>query len=403
MILTARGPEQQAQGVTNTLAYVNVALALGMCGRPGGGFGTLTGQGNGQGGREHGQKSDQLPGYRWNVDPAARRHLADVWNVPVESIPGRGKSAFELIDSLGRDVHGLLVVGSNIVVSAPDAVRVEKRLSALDTLVVADFFLSETAQLADVVLPSTQWAEEDGTMTNLEGGSSGGGAPSRRRQACGPTSRSSCGLAAALGKRHGFGFASAADVFAELRAATRGGPADYFGITYERLDDSDGVFWPCPDADHPGTPRLFADAFATASGRARFHSTPHGNIADARSDEFPLLLTTGRALAHYQSGNQTRRIAALQDALSEPLVEMHPVVARRAGISAGDTVTVATPRGSTTFRAKITRDIREDSLFVPFHWGGMQSVNRLTNPALDPISRMPEFKVCAADCRRDDD
>jgi assimilatory nitrate reductase catalytic subunit len=403
MVLTARGPEQQSQGVANTLACVNVALALGMCGRPGGGFGSLTGQGNGQGGREHGQKADQLPGYRWIDDPAARRHVADVWNVPVDSIPGRGKSAYELIDSLGREVHGLLVVGSNIVVSAPDAVRVEERLSALDTLVVVDFFLSETAQLADVVLPSAQWAEEDGTMTNLEG------RVIRRRRAVAPPAgvRSDieilCGLAAALGKRHGFRFDGAAGVFAELRQATRGGPADYFGITYERLDETDGVFWPCPGADHPGTPRLFADTFATATGRARFHSTPHGNIADARSDEFPLHLTTGRALAHYQSGNQTRRIAALQDASPEPLVEMHPAIARRAGISAGDTVTVATPRGSTTFRAKITSDIREDAIFVPFHWGGMQSVNRLTNPALDPISRMPEFKVCAADCRRDDD
>ena len=206
MVLTSRGPEQQAQGVMNTLAYVNVALALGMCGRVGGGFGTLTGQGNGQGGREHGQKSDQLPGYRWIDDPAARRHMADVWNVPAESIPGRGKSAYELIEAFGREIHGLLVVGSNIAVSAPDAVRVEKQLSALDTLVVADFFLSETAQLADVVLPSAQWAEEDGTMTNLEG------RVIRRRRAMAPPPgvRSDieilCGLAAALGKRHGFAF-----------------------------------------------------------------------------------------------------------------------------------------------------------------------------------------------------
>jgi assimilatory nitrate reductase catalytic subunit len=403
MVLTARGPEQQAQGVMNTLAYVNIALALGMCGRVGGGFGTLTGQGNGQGGREHGQKSDQLPGCRWIDDPAARRHIAEVWNVPVDSIPGRGRSAYELIETFGRDIHGLLVVGSNIVVSAPDAVRVEKQLSALDTLVVADFFLSETAQLAHVVLPSAQWAEEDGTITNLEG------RVIRRRRVVAPPPgvRSDiemlCGLAAALGKRHAFTFGDAADVFAELRKATRGAPADYSGISYDRLDDGDGMFWPCPTPDHPGTPRLFADTFATTNGRARFHATPHTSIADQRSDEFPLYLTTGRALNHYQSGNQTRRIAALQDGLSEPLVEMHPAVAHRAGVSAGDVVTVSTRRGATTFRAKITHAIREDALFVPFHWGGLQSVNRLTSPALDPISRMPEFKVCAAACRRDDE
>jgi assimilatory nitrate reductase catalytic subunit len=403
MVLTARGPEQQAQGVSNTLAYINIALALGMCGRPGGGFGTLTGQGNGQGGREHGQKADQLPGYRSIEDPAARQHMADVWNVPADAIPGRGKSAVELIDTFGREVHGLLVVGSNIAVSAPDAVNVAARLASLKLLVVVDFFLSETAQLADVVLPSAQWAEEEGTMTNLEG------RVIRRRRAGAPPEgvrtdiEILCGLAAALGKRHAFAFDSAAAVFDELRRATRGGAADYFGITYDRLDDSDGLFWPCPSTDHPGTPRLFASSFPTPSGRARFHAAPHQAIAEERNEEFPLHLTTGRVLAHYQSGNQTRRVAALRDAAPEPVAEIHPSTARRAGVRAGDHVTVATRRGAAVFRARITRTIREDAVFVPFHWGGMQSINRLTNPALDPTSRMPEFKVCAAECRRDDE
>jgi len=403
MVLTARGPEQQAQGVANTLAFINVALALGMCGRQGGGFGTLTGQGNGQGGREHGQKADQLPGYRSIEDPAARAHLAEVWNVPADSIPRRGKSATELIDALGREVHGLFVVGSNLAVSAPDAVHVEGRLAALKLLVVADFFLSETAQLADVVLPSAQWAEEDGTMTNLEG------RVIRRRRAVAPPEgvrtdiQILCALAAALGKRHMFAFDGSAAVFEELRAATRGGVADYSGITYDRLDETDGIFWPCPSIEHPGTPRLFTSSFPTASGRARFHATPHQSIAEERTDEFPLHLTTGRILAHYQSGTQTRRVAPLRDASPEPLAEIHPSTARRAGIRSGDQVTVATRRGAAVFRAKLTRAIREDAIFVPFHWGGMQSVNRLTNPAVDPISGMPEFKVCAAECRRDDE
>ena len=403
LVLTARGPEQQATGVDNTLAYINLALALGMCGKSGGGFGTLTGQGNGQGGREHGQKADQLPGYRHIDDPNARRHIADVWNIPESSLPGRGKSAYELIEAFGREIRGLLVVGSNIAVSAPDAVRVEARLRSLEMLVVADFFLSETALAADVVLPAAQWAEEDGTMTNLEG------RVIRRRRALMPPDgvrtdvEILCGLAGALGKRRGFTFDDPGEVFDELREASRGGPADYFGITYQRLDDSDGVFWPCPSPDHPGTPRLFEDRFFTANGRARFHATPHHPASDERGDEFPLHLTTGRALAHYQSGSQTRRVATLRDALPEPFAELHPSVARRAGIRSGDLVTVATRRGAATFRARITLAIREDAIFVPFHWGGMQSVNRLTNPALDPISRMPEFKVCAAECRRDDE
>src|SRR5258706_1474841 len=171
LILTARGSEQQSQGVNNTLAYINLALALGLVGRPASGYGCLTGQGNGQGGREHGQKADQLPGYRKIDDPVARRHIAEVWQIAEHELPGPGRSAYELLDSLGQEgrVHGLLVMGSNIVVSAPHALHVQERLQALDFLVVADFFLSETAQLAHVVLPTAQWAEEEGTMTNLEG------------------------------------------------------------------------------------------------------------------------------------------------------------------------------------------------------------------------------------------
>ena len=171
MVLTARGPEQQAQGVNNTLAYINLALALGAVGKPSSGFGTITGQGNGQGGREHGQKADQLPGYRRIDDAAAREHVAGVWGVPAASIPGPGKSAWRQIESIGTadGVRAMVVMGSNIAVSAPNGNRVDEQLRALDCLVVADFFLSETAALADVVLPSAQWAEEEGTTTNLEG------------------------------------------------------------------------------------------------------------------------------------------------------------------------------------------------------------------------------------------
>jgi assimilatory nitrate reductase catalytic subunit len=199
-VLTARGPEQQAQGVNNTLAYINVALALGLCGTLGSGFGTLTGQGNGQGGREHGQKADQLPGYRRIDDPQARRHIAAVWQVDEASMPAAGKSAYELLQSLGRDVRALFVMGSNIVVSAPDAIEIERRLRSLDTLIVVDFFLSETARLADVVLPAAQWAEEDGTMTNLEG------RVIRRRRSLTPPAgvrtdlQILCDIAAALGR-----------------------------------------------------------------------------------------------------------------------------------------------------------------------------------------------------------
>lgn len=403
MVLCARGPEQQVQGVSNALAYINVALAIGAPGTPFGGFGTITGQGNGQGGREHGQKADQLPGYRSIADAAARRHMAHVWDVQESDIPTAGKSAMELLDAIGTDIRALLVMGSNPVVSAPHALRLERQLPSLDTLVVCDFFMSETAALADVVLPAAQWAEMDGTMTNLEGR-----VLRRRRATAMPAGVRTdvdilSGLAAALGRSRGFSFTGPRDIFDELRRASAGGVADYAGITYDRLDDADGIFWPCSSEAHPGTPRLFADRFPTASGRARFHATPWLEPVDARDASFPLHLTTGRILAHYQSGTQTRRVAALQQVHAEPFVEIHPTTAARQRVVDGGRLRLTTRRGTASFTAKLTRTIREDTVFVPFHWGGTHAINRLTNAALDPISRMPEFKVCAVRAERDDE
>jgi assimilatory nitrate reductase catalytic subunit len=397
IVLTGRGPEQQTQGVNNALAYLNIALALGQVGTTGGGYGTITGQGNGQGGREHGQKADQLPGYRKIDDPMARRHIAAVWDVPEDSIPGPGMPAFELLDTLGRDdgVRALLVIGSNVLVSAPDADRISKRLQSLDLLVVSDFFLSETAALADVVLPSAQWAEEDGTTTNLEG------RVVRRRRSLDPPPgvrtdlEMLVDLAGRLGRGRWFPTAAPGEVFEELRRASAGGLADYSGITYDRIEAEDGVFWPCPDIAHPGTPRLFVDRFPTASGRARFHAVAHQPPAEDRDRDYPLYLTTGRVLAHYQSGTQTRRVTALQALAPEPTAELHPLTARRLGVREDGFVTLTTRRGAGRFKVKLTTSAREDTVFVPFHWGGAQSINRLTNAALDPVSRMPEFKVCA--------
>ncbi|MEW6732863.1 MAG: molybdopterin oxidoreductase family protein [Acidobacteriota bacterium] len=395
MILTARGAEQQAQGVANTLAYINIALSLGMVGRPFSGYGCLTGQGNGQGGREHGQKADQLPGYRKIDDLKARHHIAKVWNVAETQIPQAGKSAFEMLDSLGHPggVYALFVMASNIAVSAPDTLRVKDRLQALDFLVVSDFFLSETAELADVVLPSAQWAEEEGTLTNLEG------RVILRKRVCYPPSgvrndiEILCALAARLGKAAFFQFDNPREIFEELRRASQGGAADYYGITYEKIEANNGVFWPCPAEDHPGTPRMFTNGFP--NGRARFHAVRHQSPAEEPDQDYPLYLTTGRILAQYQSGTQTRRIANLEQIAPEPLALLHPCVAKRYGLSDGDTITLATRRSSVVLKAQISNRIREDTVFVPFHWGGLQSANRLTNPALDPISKMPEFKVCA--------
>ncbi|WP_121704672.1 molybdopterin oxidoreductase family protein [Streptomyces sp. E5N298] len=401
MVLTARGPEQQAKGTDTVGAWINLCLATGQAGRPLSGYGCLTGQGNGQGGREHGQKADQLPGYRKLTDPAARRHVAEVWGVDPDALPGPGRSAYELLDALGTDVRSLLVMGSNPVVSAPRAAHIEGRLRSLDFLAVCDVVLSETAELADVVLPVTQWAEETGTTTNLEG------RVLLRRRAITPPDgvRGDLevlhGLAGRLGVEKGFP-TEPEEVFEELRRASAGGPADYSGIGYRRLAEENGVFWPCPappagdDAvPHPGTPRLFLDRFATEDGRARFVPVTHRPSAEEPDDEYPVLLTTGRVVAQYQSGAQTRRVAELNAAAPGPFVELHPRLAARLGAAEGDPLAVVSRRGRAVAPARITTGIRPDTVFMPFHWPGEGRANTLTNPALDPTSRMPEFKVCA--------
>ncbi|MGW1592575.1 molybdopterin-dependent oxidoreductase [Streptomyces sp. NPDC002343] len=516
MVLTARGPEQQSKGTDTVGAWINLCLATGRAGRPLSGYGCLTGQGNGQGGREHGQKADQLPGYRKLDDPAARRHVAGVWGVDPDSLPGPGRSAYELLDALGTDVRALLLMGSNPVVSAPRAAHVEKRLRSLDFLAVADVVLSETAELADVVLPVTQWAEETGTTTSLEGR-----VLLRRRAVAPPPGVHSDlyvlhELAGRLGVEKGFP-TDPEEVFGELRRASAGGPADYSGITYRRLSEENGVFWPCPEepagasrtdtvatspaalpdtgfaavaaptsapaakalpaepdaapasppdsghtapaalpdeadaaraalpstpapdappagpapeapsADaapdaasgassgspvpdagsgdgerppravghHPGTPRLFLDRFATPDGRARFVAVAHRATAEEPDAEYPLLLTTGRVVSQYQSGAQTRRVAELNAAAPGPFVELHPRLAARLGAADGDPLAVVSRRGRAVAPARITDTIRPDTVFMPFHWPGEGRANTLTNPALDPTSRMPEFKSCA--------
>jgi assimilatory nitrate reductase catalytic subunit len=278
-------------------------------------------------------------------------------------------------------------------VSAPDVNRVIDRLRALDLLVVSDIFLSETAELADVVLPTAQWAEEEGTMTNLEG------RVIRRKQALRPPGqvrddlRIINDLAQGLGRGEFFS-ADPREVFQELRRASAGGIADYSGISYERIEAEEGVFWPSAEGT-PGTPRMFTERFPTGDGRARFLRVEFREAAEQPDSEFPYVLTTGRLMRQYQSGNQTRRLAALNDGGPVPGAEMHPDLARQHGIGAGDQVELRTRRGKAVFMAQLTDTIRPDTVFVPFHWGGASSANTLTSPALDPRSKMPAFKACA--------
>lgn len=395
-ILTGRGVEQHVDGTDTATAAINLSLLLGLPGSARSGYGTLTGQGNGQGGREHGQKADQLPGYRKITDPAARARMAAVWGIPEALIPGPGLPAVELLKSLGQPdgVRCLFVHGTNVAVSAPDANAVIKGLRSLDFLVVCDFFLSETAAEADLILPVTQWAEEEGTLTNLEG------RVLRRRRALTPPPGVRTELwimnqlAAALDAPSTFS-ADPETVFEELRLASAGGLADYSGIDYAMLDRGEAAYWPYPTGS-TGTPRLFLDSFAHAHGRAAFTPvTPRRRTSSAAPADragTPMTLITGRLMEHYQSGAQTRRVAALAAAAPEARLQIHPAAAAAQGIAAGDFVSISNERGEVSCRAELSTDIRPETVFLPFHFPELESANRLTEAATDPISGMPEFK-----------
>jgi len=402
-ILTGRGVEQHVDGTDTATAAINLALVLGLVGTNHSGYGTLTGQGNGQGGREHGQKSDQLPGYRKITDPRARAHVAAVWGVSADSIPGPGLPAVELLASMGRPggIRALLVHGSNVVVSAPDSTRVRAGLESLDLLVVSDFFFSETAVLADVVLPVTQWAEEEGTMTSLEG------RVLRRRRAIDPPPgvRSELWIMRELARRlsaPGIYSDDPAEVFDELARASRGGPADYSGLSHALLDreaeTGSAAFWPYP-VGSTGTPRMFVDAFAHPDGKARLVAVqPAPRIPPAQRNG-TLTLVTGRLLGQYQSGTQTRRVPELMASHPVAEAELHPAAAAALGLADGDQVDLSNDRGTVRCRVKLSSGIRYDTVFLPFHFPGRESANLLTEGVTDPISGMPEFKTTVVEVR----
>jgi assimilatory nitrate reductase catalytic subunit len=406
-LLHARGIEHHSHGVQNCLGAINLVLASGRIGRPGCGYATITGQGNGQGGREHGQKCDQLPGGRDIENPEHRAHVAAVWGVPPEELPRAGVDAYEIMRKIDRgEVRGLLSICFNPVVSLPDNHFVRWALERLEFFAVIDFFLSETAQYADVVLPGSLHEEDEGTVTSAEGRvvkvNQAVPCPGDARQDW----RIVQDIAHRLGRGRGFTFAGPAEIFAELRRASAGGVADYAGITYEKIERQQGVFWPCPHDDHPGTPRLFEEGswnpvaagqgrFYFPDGRARFVVAPYTPPAEDVDEEFPVILTSGRVVSQFLSGTQTRRIGPLVDQYPEPRVELHPRLAARYGIKDGEWVRLESRRGVCTLRAQVVRTIRPDTVFVPYHWAGPKSVNQLTISAQDPVSKIPEFKVCA--------
>ncbi|MGN6509099.1 MAG: molybdopterin oxidoreductase family protein [Chitinophaga sp.] len=398
-LLHARGIEHHSKGVENVSACINLVLATGRIGRPYCGYGTITGQGNGQGGREHGHKCDQLPGNRDITNPEHRKYIAEVWGINEADMPGKGLTAWELIEAIHRgEVKGLLSICFNPLVSLPNNNYVREALEKLEFYVCIDFFLNETARHADIVMAGSLHEEEEGTVTTAEG------RVVRIQRAVDPPGNARrdtdiiLEIARRLGAGDKFNYADSEAIFNELRVASKGGTADYYGITYKKIEEQMGVFWPCPSEEHPGTPRLWEDRkFHTPDGKAHFVPVSYRPPGEVTDDEYPVVLTTGRVVSQYLSGTQTRRIGKLVNLYPEPLVEIHPELAARYNIRQRELVRVTTRRGAAEFPANIVETIRKDTVFIPYHWPGKKSANQLTPGTLDPVSKIPEFKVCA--CR----
>jgi len=386
-IFYSMGITQHSHGTEHVLALSNLALLTGNLGRRGTGVNPLRGQNNVQGACDMGALPDVYTGYQAVADPAAREKFSQAWGVELGAEPGL--TVTEAFDGIAAgSVRALYVVGENPVLSDPDQQHVVESLKDLDFLVVQDIFLSETAQLADVVLPAASFAEKDGTFTNTE-------RKVQRVRAAVPSpgeARADWRIVNDLACRMGadWSYTHPREIMAEIDALT----PSYAGITYERLDAEGGLCWPCPDVDHPGTPILHIGAFTR--GKGRFFPIAYQPPAEVAGGDYPLTLTTGRMLEHYHTGTMTRRSDGLNELVPTGFAEIHPDDAARLGISDGAAVSVETRRGAISIAANVTSRVRPGTVFVPFHFWESPA-NRLTNTARDPMAKIPEFKVCA--CR----
>ncbi len=394
-LLHARGIEHSTKGVDNVVSCINLVLATGRIGRKGCGYGTITGQGNGQGGREHGHKCDQLPGNRDITNPEHRAYICSVWGCTDEELPGKGNTAPVIMEMIHRgEIKALISICFNPLISLPDSNFTREALGKLEHYTAIDFFLNETAQHADIVMAGSLHEEEEGTSTSAEG------RVIKINKAVDPPGRAMADtdivleMARRLGRGKFFDhFKKSEDIFNELRIASKGGTADYSGITYQRIVDEMGIFWPCYSEDHPGTPRLFEDLkFFTPDKKAHFNAVTYRPPAEVTDEEYPIVLTTGRVVSQYLSGTQTRRIGGLVDLCPEPYIEIHPSLAEQYGIADKEWMKVTSRRGEVVLRAKVVKTIRPDTIFIPYHWAGKKAANNLTNRAYDPVSGIPEYK-----------
>jgi predicted molibdopterin-dependent oxidoreductase YjgC len=383
-VVYCMGITQHACGTANVHAVCDLAMLCGQIGKTFSGVYPLRGQNNVQGACDMGALPNVYPGYQSVSDPAVREKFEKAWGRELSGKPGL--TVTEMIGSAGKEIRALYIMAENPALSDPDVNHVLESLNKLDFLIVQDIFLTETAKFAHLVLPAVCFAEKTGTYTNTE----------RRfqllRRAVEPPGEAKgdfeiiCLLASALGLD--FPYKHPGEVMEEIASLA----PDYGGIRFDRLEKA-GLQWPCPDTGHEGTRFLHEGQFTR--GRGLFIVPVYTPPFEKPDDEYPYYLNTGRMFAHYHTGTMTRRSPFLNREMEGPYAEMHPEDAMKAGIREGDRIRITSRRGSIVTAARITERVARGSVFAPFHFTEARA-NILTNPVLDPVSKIPEFKVCAA-------
>jgi formate dehydrogenase major subunit len=384
-ILYCMGITQHTTGTDNVKSLANLAMLCGNLGIEGGGVNPLRGQNNVQGACDFGGLPDVYSGYQKVIDPAARQKMEQAWGV--DDLPDQpGMKVTQMIPAAhDGKLKALYIIGENPLVSDPDLNHCEKSIENLDFLVVQDLFLTETARLADVVLPSACYAEKDGTFTNSER------RVQRVRKAVEPPGQSLtdwkiiCEIARRM--NYPMDYENSRQIMEEISRVT----PSYAGITYDRIEH-EGIHWPCPTVEHPGTSILHREQFTC--GKGNFSAIDYIPPAETADDEYPMYLTTGRLLYQYHTGTMTMKTGGLNEIAPDCFVEISSQDAGKYEMQDGSMVEIASRRGNIQARIKVSNKAVSGTVFLPFHYA-MAAANRLTNAALDPISGIPEYKVCA--------
>jgi formate dehydrogenase major subunit len=392
MILWGMGISQHVHGTDNARCLIALTLLTGQIGRPGTGLHPLRGQNNVQGASDSGLIPIAYPDYQRVENPEAKARFERLWGTKLD--PERGLTVVEIMNAATKgEIRGMYIMGENPAMSDPDVDHAREALAALDHLVVQDIFLTETAYLADVVLPATAWPEKVGTVTNTDRMVQLG------RKAVDPPgqSREDLWIIQELARRIGLDwqYTHPRDVFNEMRKCMD----SIAGITWDRLERDSSVTYPCENEGDPGQPVVFTEHFPTATGRGKFVPADIIPAAERPDDEYPLVLITGRQLEHWHTGAITRRAGVLDAIEPEPVASIHPLDLQRLKVKPGEIVTVESRRGAISLYARVDEGTPQGAVFIPFCYYEA-AANKLTNPVLDPFGKIPEFKYCAVRVRR---